>query len=161
MVTSLTCATETTYMACAGEGGAHRHYGPTYIGLWPPPTGLCLNLFNIDYRQPQNKWVSLRPCVVHTACRRCMHSMPAHMCTCRQARADCCQHLYNSCSAPALVVFLLSPGTSYIWLSPGTCIDYAKLWRQAPAMLSIPLFALLQCVSCIVCCIDGPLFAVQ
>ena len=51
--------------AVAGQGGAHRHYGPTYVGLWPPPVGLCLNLFNIDYRQPQNRWAQ-NP----TACQR-------------------------------------------------------------------------------------------
>ena len=39
--------------------------GPTYIGLQPPPVALCLNLFNIDYRQPQNKWAQ-NP----TACQR-------------------------------------------------------------------------------------------
>lgn len=50
---------------CAGDGGAHKHYGPTYIGLQPPPVALCLNLFNIDYRQPQNKWAQ-NP----TACQR-------------------------------------------------------------------------------------------
>lgn len=48
-----------------GDGGAHKHYGPTYLGLQPPPVALCLNLFNIDYRQPQNSWAQ-NP----TACQR-------------------------------------------------------------------------------------------
>ncbi|KAL0036244.1 hypothetical protein WJX79_009773 [Trebouxia sp. C0005] len=56
------CATEP---ALTGDGGAHKHYGPTYLGLQPPPVALCLNLFNIDYRQPQNSWAQ-NP----TACQR-------------------------------------------------------------------------------------------
>lgn len=54
-----------TEPALTGDGGAHKHYGPTYLGLQPPPVALCLNLFNIDYRQPQNSWAQ-NP----TACQR-------------------------------------------------------------------------------------------
>ncbi len=55
----------TLFASVSGDGGAHKHYGPTYLGLQPPPVALCLNLFNIDYRQPQNSWAQ-NP----TACQR-------------------------------------------------------------------------------------------
>jgi hypothetical protein len=55
----------TLFALLSGDGGAHKHYGPTYLGLQPPPVALCLNLFNIDYRQPQNSWAQ-NP----TACQR-------------------------------------------------------------------------------------------
>lgn len=55
----------TLFASVIGDGGAHKHYGPTYLGLQPPPVALCLNLFNIDYRQPQNSWAQ-NP----TACQR-------------------------------------------------------------------------------------------
>jgi hypothetical protein len=55
----------TLFPSVSGDGGNHKHYGPTYLGLQPPPVALCLNLFNVDYRQPQNSWAQ-NP----TACQR-------------------------------------------------------------------------------------------
>ena len=41
----------------AGKGGASRHYGPTYLGLPIAPLALTLNLNNIDWCEPQNRYV--------------------------------------------------------------------------------------------------------
>lgn len=40
-----------------GKGGASRHYGPTYLGLPIAPLALTLNLNNIDWCEPQNRYV--------------------------------------------------------------------------------------------------------